>query len=652
MRGRYVAAMTLAGFMLWAPGAGALTVSNPPPLGGKHFTVRVTGAKGRVSLYLSSGRKLGRGAISIGSGKPRHGLVRIKVGAKVAPGGYYVLACTGPRREPKCGASRKPTVVLPPIPAVAPSGTNGTATPATTGGTTATIGSAGGAITVKAADGTKFTLAIDKDSVPDGTQVTMTPLAALSGIRGKLVGGVSITPDGLALVRGGVLVVQPAHRMPLAGRHAVAFSGSGQGIHTIPLVPQRSPIAMPVGALGGYALMNAAGARAAAARGHGVPASADEQPPGWAAVYEPMLTGFLNQLIASGHNFGDGSDATAAFQAAVKATLDEWYADILRTEIPAGLHDDTAAETAMKDLSRWSVDGASGLGDGHVSISGVVYREVRYTGMQAIYGPNWQEDKVLSVDRRLIGAAYNRAQQKCADTHDLSLIAKIIDWYHSAWLAGQPDNQPFDALYACEQFTATFDSTMTDAPTDAGTSGQTVEEYTASVRIKPDATLTHVSGSSRGAYPQAAGEIDIPGFCGADDQHYTGKATEQSGNPTTFQVVDFTPSTRIGVSPVLTIDTNIPSEAYLIHVDTTACAAALTEQIPQWFGDFSHAHDAALVKDTDSTYMLNLDSGTGATFGSKTYDSTFHNTGYGGNYTVTEHTTVTVTHTPGSFNKL
>jgi hypothetical protein len=651
MRGRYVVAMALAGIMLWAPAARALTVSNPPPLAGKRFTVRVTGTKGRVSLYLSSGRKLSRGAISIGSGRPRHGRVRVKVGSKVGPGGYYVLACTAPRRKPKCAASRKPTVVLPPVPAVAPSGTDGIATPATTGGTTATIGSSGGAITAKAADGTKFTLAIDKDSVPDGTQVTMTPLVALSGTGGKLVGGVSITPGGLALLRGGVLVVQPAHPVTPAGRRAVAFSGLGRGIHPIPLVPQRSPIAIPVGVLGGYALL-IGGPRAAADRPAGRMTAADAPPPGLAGFYEPLLAGFFQELIAAGHDLGDGSDADQAFRSAVKSTLDEWYADILKTEVPAALKDDTAAETAIQDLSRWGNDGIAALGDGHVSISGISYRKLRYNGMEAIYGPDWMQDKILSVDRRILAAAYDRAQQKCADTHDLSLIAKIIDWYHSALLVGQPDNQPFDALYACEQFTATFDSTMTDVPTDAGTSGHTVEEYTASVRIKPDATLTHLSGSSRGAYAQAAGEIDIPGFCAHDDQHYTGKATEQSGNPTTFQVVDFTPPTQVGVSPVLTIDTNIPSETYLIHVDTTACAAALTEPIPQWFGDFSHAHDTALVKDTDSTYTLNLDSGTGANFGSKTYDSTFHNTGYGGNYTVTEHTTATVTHTPGPFNKL
>jgi hypothetical protein len=154
--------------------AGAVR-GNPPTVAGKSFTVKVKGARGALALYLSPSRKPVKGDVSIGRVHVRHGKVRIRHTAKVKPGGYYVLVCTGSRHHPRCSASRHSTAVFPKPSAAA--GINGTATLAPASDhATGTLGSTGGSVSATGPDGTTYALAFRSGAVVDGTQITLTPI--------------------------------------------------------------------------------------------------------------------------------------------------------------------------------------------------------------------------------------------------------------------------------------------------------------------------------------------------------------------------------------------------------------------------------------------------------------------------------------------
>src|SRR6202020_1463856 len=103
--------------------------------------------------------------------------------------------------------SKRPTIVIPTVPRVAPTGVSGVASPATGKAATGTIPGTGGSLSVTGANGTKYTLAFNADSVVAGTQITLTPLTGLSGAGlGKFLDGVEISAsaaDGPAFARGG-----------------------------------------------------------------------------------------------------------------------------------------------------------------------------------------------------------------------------------------------------------------------------------------------------------------------------------------------------------------------------------------------------------------------------------------------------------------
>ena len=139
--------------LLLPEAAWSLTISNPPAVAGKSFSVKLRGAHGAVSLYLSPTRKLARGDVALGHIKPRRGILHVRVGPKVKPGGYFVVACTKSGRSRRCGSSRKATAVLPKAPRSAPTGVNGAATAAAKGAAGATIGAKGGALTAEGPTG-------------------------------------------------------------------------------------------------------------------------------------------------------------------------------------------------------------------------------------------------------------------------------------------------------------------------------------------------------------------------------------------------------------------------------------------------------------------------------------------------------------------
>ncbi|MHB8659058.1 MAG: hypothetical protein ACYC91_14080 [Solirubrobacteraceae bacterium] len=610
----------------------SVRITNPPRLAGSGFTVRVRGTRGPVALYLSLTREPTGGAIWLGRVTPVHGELKIRPGAATAPGGYYVIACSGRGRLRVCGASQTPTVVLSQVPAALPSALNGSVSLAPARAHSAMVGPTGGSVRASGPDGTRYILAVAPGSVASGTRITLTPLTRLFAPRlGRLAGGVSIAPAGLPLLRGGALVIRPARSVSTGARTAVTFEGPGRDIRTVPLAPGAVPITMPVGVLGGYAVLG----------GGSHPFGGDRL----SGFYAQMLAALAQGLARSGSQLGDGSDQTRGYVAAAGATLDAWYAEIQTSEIPPGRLDDASAATAIGDLATWGTTGSRTLGDGQPALAGVPLAPTAASGLPARYGANWLQTRLLAPFQRLIGGIYDRAQEQCASEHDLTLLPKIASAYSSDLLAGHRDTVPLDGRLACEHFTLAFDSTILTT-FSAPSSGSWTTEYVATVNLSPDPTGTLLTGGATGAYARASGTQVTTTPC--DGALATSTTSEQGGTGAPFIVTDLTLAGSAGGAagyPLLTFAPGQPSESYVSTV-SPPCGGTTTSQRSLWASLFGIAHAPQFGR---GEYVMALKPGAGATLGSVVFAGTPN--GPSGE-AVNEQDALTVTHTPQPFQDL
>ena len=128
--------------------------------------------------------------------------------------------------------------------------------------------------------------------------------------------------------------------------------------------------------------------------------------------------------------------------------------------------------------------------------------------MSKEFGTDWEDSLVGQPVLKLLAGIYNRAQQRCAENHDLTEIPKILDAYRNLVFNGHPDNVSIDQLLACEHFTVAFDSTIVNKHGGDDITGSDTNEYQANIKIKPnvaqpDAPLT---GTAAGSCVQAAGQ--------------------------------------------------------------------------------------------------------------------------------------------------
>jgi hypothetical protein len=385
MAGRFaviVASLSLVAVALPAA-ADALSVGNPPANAGSGFTLAVKGAKGTVFVYLSPVRKPAKGDVSLGTLKVKHSKLNLKISSSVKAGSYYVLVCTGRGRHLKCGSSARKTSVSHGVPSTTPGaggssaaaaaaavakagenkspeskgpgseakgpeskgsepgGAESEATESTDSGYIDT--KHGGVIRAEGPEGTKYTLAYAPGAEQETTNVTLTPITSLSRANGTFVGGVQITPASALFVRNTYLVVTPAQAPPEDEREAVSFEGSGQPIHTIPLVPQSSPIVMPVVTGGGYALLSHKLPKPASLARNAMAAFA----PADAPSSGPYASSYQDAIASAIQNRNPGEEPDDPHSTLFKETvaqLNEWYAEITNNLIQPGEESDEAAE--------------------------------------------------------------------------------------------------------------------------------------------------------------------------------------------------------------------------------------------------------------------------------------------------------------------
>jgi hypothetical protein len=573
------------------------SVTSPPTVirPGERLKLRIRATPTPV-LYLSREPRRDRTSVRL-SGRVHmrggRGTAAVAVPRKLSPGAWFVLACV-PRG--RCTASKTPGVV----PLTHPGRpVNASVTLAGASAASATIGTAGGSLQATGPNGTRYLLTIPPNSLAQDTAITMTPLGGLSGARfaGKLVGGVQFAPEGLLLFRGATLTISPRHPVPARRQVPFGYTGTGADVHIVPLAPAKGKIEIPLAHFSGAGVGNSPAGPA------GAPAASDN-----ADFYGQLL----GQLEA---DWRDGSMPEAQFDSAAASLLNDMYRDIMNEEVPPGLNDDTAATTAIKDLLAWAGT-AETLLSSHDEIN---------------WGRSEIEGRVFPTVIKLMFGVYHRAQQRCANNHDLSEINNhIVPDARNLELLGVPEI-PISELYSCLHFKVQIDSVIHHAPQSDG--DPTLDfHYQATVPIKYDGGnlgflgSPPVDGSGPGTYVSASGSESSSGQCVYDNSPYTQATTLTAAHGNTVKVSAFSfPLSAQDTSPLqLTLDSSASEDYHFQMTDPSGdprCTSSLDETLQNWWEQAGIGSvidgNATFTPDAESI-VIPLDRGSGEVFAQKT----------------------------------
>jgi hypothetical protein len=96
------------------------------------------------------------------------------------------------------------------------------------------VGPGGGMVVATGADGSRYTLVLPPDALLVDTAITMTPLAAVSGMPfERMAGGVDLAPDGLRLYAFAQLMIEPASAPPASKQVLFGYGGAGQELRML-----------------------------------------------------------------------------------------------------------------------------------------------------------------------------------------------------------------------------------------------------------------------------------------------------------------------------------------------------------------------------------------------------------------------------------
>jgi hypothetical protein len=229
---------------------------------------------------------------------------------------------------------------------------------------------------------------------------------------------------------------------------------------------------------------------------------------------------------------------------------------------------------------------------------------------------------------KLLEGIYNRAQQRCANQHDLSAVSKIISADRNEQLIMETETHSIAEDVKCLRFRVDFDSAI-DVIAGSGGSGSWHFEYVAHPTVNPDAQGGYQfdTGSTFGSYAAASGTIT--GDDGTTD-------TVTSATHDAFDVVKFSLDVSNDSAPAtLILDLHSPSESYHAHDPAGPFDDDYTDHI--WLDTFNQFHPPQ-----SGWVVLTLERVPGN--GELVARGTFSNSAPDGS--ATEATTVDVFHTP------
>ncbi len=361
----------------------AVSMSRTTVVAGGSLTVRDTtrnagtarAAASSTRYYLSTDRAFGRTDRVLGTRAVpllrvgvRHSGSKAVVVAKATPARrYYVLACADALkriRESREGNNCRATtgllrVTAPPPPPPPPAETVFplVANPVTVGSTLQSdravtqtaYPSFHNVISTTDAAGTAYTLTIPKDALLSAEDITMTPVASVSGmpLSGGLSAAVQLEPHGLMLLQPATLEITSPDLGPIAGQTPFLFSAGGTDFRQYPVaMPEAGDTADTVRVRLTHFSTSGVGQGTDADRG-----SLGDRPPLQSLAQLEALV--AETLRAERESQQAGNPPNPEAMQRVVGLMNQYYDDILRARLQAAETDPQKAAQATAEAVGW-----------------------------------------------------------------------------------------------------------------------------------------------------------------------------------------------------------------------------------------------------------------------------------------------------------
>lgn len=293
--------------------------------------------------------------------------------------------------------------------------------------------SSAGATLTEHDNGTTYSFAIPQGAVPDGTSITMTPIASISGAPASatFAGGVKLEPSGLQLAQPAILTVTPAHPVSLKTAVGFGFEGSGTSFQYALALPTSGSYEIPVMHFSGAGLISDSSTAAA-------PPSGGDASTQW--MYDIKL-----------HLWGADQLDQEADKLAIAHDCEKWTDYLRISEAPTGMTTDAGMYKVLADMyAAW-----------HDC-------DLLVTPFGPAFSPPTTEE-FGSVAGPMIEAAYNRHQQACVTNKDPREVEVILRLDRLAIVDGDPGWSPsVERDEHCLRFEVDFESNDRWFPMDVG----------------------------------------------------------------------------------------------------------------------------------------------------------------------------------------
>ncbi len=431
-------------------------------------TGRARAGRTTTRFYLSTDRRHGRGDRLLGSrgvgalarGKRSADLNRFRVPASTPARTWYVVACADARtkvRESRegnnCRASSGRVTVTAPAPPPPPPSTptfpmapNPLAVDSTLQSARAVTRPAyhlmDNVITATAEDGTTYTLTIPKDALLGPEDITLTPVATVTGLplSGGLVAGVQIEPHGLQLLRPATLEITSPDAGPVAQQTPFLFSAGGEDFHQYPVaMPESGDTGNTIRLRLSHFSTPGVGLATAADR-----AGLAERVPFQSIGQVEAVVSELLRVERASQLAGNPSNPDVMIR--VVEVMNHYYDDVLRRELEQAEANPQMAANATAAAVGWMRD---------LAMLGVV-DSARVTDANQRVERIWRN-------------AMNHYWNRCIGQHDLGAIATLMGIARQSQLFGWTWGEEAQGKAArCGQLEVRFDSRITSSGSGSG----------------------------------------------------------------------------------------------------------------------------------------------------------------------------------------
>jgi hypothetical protein len=485
-------------------------------------------------------------------------------------------------------------------------------TPDAQHGDSAVISSAGGSVSAVSADGSHFILTVPPDAVAGAQQITLTPIAAISGLPGasRLVAAVQLAPEGLQLLAPATLTIEPSSSPAPDRILGFGYQATGTDFHLEPLFPGSGAPTFTITHFSGYGVDDGTVADLSGV----TPATPEDQA---RQTIAEVLKGVRDRALQGGSD-----QLTDPERQKIEDALGSWYASVAQVAHSAESNE-SDLDAATAQVLAWERQG---------ELLGFAFADQR---------------AALAASLKI---GYTNASQKaydaCVSTHDLFPIVKIFVYGEAATRLGliTPDFADVRAK-GCATFELDLQSEL-QGITDEGLAWDS--KVSSVVPLKPiSLTVDSLTGETVIAYtgsppPSAPLRFDQTAFQNASPQNCSDPAAHPSTATLTvvlgIRITNVAHSARL---PAVAIDPDSPSENFTQECHSGSNSTTI-DWPPFWKTAFRPVHGDEFDPPTSTYVIKDWSMLFDAVFAEKTYVRTV---AVGGG-SVVENTVLQLKHTP------